>query len=199
MSHFNHSFIDYRYANATAASRSVPNIVHFVWIPAEKNKTWQLEFHQYVSLLSVHKLLKPDWIYLHTESSPSGRYWDVIKTFPELKLRRLNSTKYIGLNKQKPQFDNQVSDWERVRILKEEGGIYLDTDVIVLRPFDELRNYAMTLGEEMKGVICNAVIIAKPGAPFLDTWLESFEKDFRPSQRVYNAVLVSFHNNIHVY
>ena len=122
-----------------------------------------------------------------------------MKTFPELKLRRLNSTKYIGLNKQKPQFDNQVSDRERVRILKEEGGIYLDTDVIVLRPFDELRNYAMTLGEEMKGVICNAVIIAKPGAPFLADWLESFENDFRPSQRVYNAVLVSFHNNIHVY
>lgn len=41
-----------------------------------------------------------------------------------------------------------LSDWVRLKIIYEEGGIYFDTDVEVLRPFDALVEYGAFLGFE---------------------------------------------------
>ena len=38
----------------------------------------------------------------------------------------------------------------RLQIKLEVGGIYMDTDAIVLKPVDELRNYKMVLAEEQQ-------------------------------------------------
>ena len=53
----------------------VPNNVHYVWYSDTKK---EFRFQQYLSVLSVHKFQKPDNIYFHTNSPPSGKYWDEI-------------------------------------------------------------------------------------------------------------------------
>ena len=46
-----------------------------------------------------------------------------------------------------------VSDVARLFALDQMGGIYLDTDVEVLRPFDPLLNRGVVLGFELDGYV----------------------------------------------
>ena len=54
------------------------------------------------------------------------------------------------------------------------GGIYLDTDVLILKSFDPLRKYNLVLGRATKTTIANGIMIARKGALFLRLWLENY-------------------------
>lgn len=47
-----------------------------------------------------------------------------------------------------------VSDWARLKILYENGGIYLDTDVKLLKPLDELLENQCYIGVQQAGHLC---------------------------------------------
>jgi hypothetical protein len=70
------------------------------------------------------------------------------------------------------------ADVLRLERLIEMGGIYLDPDVFVHRNFDDLLNHQTVLGiQETGGKIvglCNAVILAQSGAPFLRRWYATY-------------------------
>ena len=48
-----------------------------------------------------------------------------------------------------------VSDYARLKIIYEEGGVYLDTDVELLKPLDELLENECYIGIEQNGNRCN--------------------------------------------
>ncbi len=75
----------------------------------------------------------------------------------------------------------KMSDYLRIRYLLEEGGIYLDADVEVLpgRTFDRFLCYRMFAGRESRGWASTHLIGAEPGYPFLKSWLEKVEREFR--------------------
>lgn len=54
-----------------------------------------------------------------------------------------------------------------VLVSAEYGGIYLDTDVLVLKSFDPLRNYSTVMGRETDDKLNNGIIVARRGATFL--------------------------------
>ena len=60
----------------------------------------------------------------------------------------------------------------------DEGGIYLDSDVMVLGPIDELRKYPISMGTETdKGdKFCNAFILAAPKTTFMCLWLYAYRE-----------------------
>jgi mannosyltransferase OCH1-like enzyme len=77
--------------------------------------------------------------------------------------------------------------------LHQYGGVYLDIDTVIVKPFDSasLYQYDTVLGMEAKMLeyrngrasddemspkgLCNAVIVARPGAVFLERWIEAYE------------------------
>ena len=99
--------------------------------------------------------------------------------------------------------ENRRIDHDRLR---QYGGVYLDVDTYVLRPFAPLSlySYDTVLGMEAripnflrgpqsdnemdpKG-LCNAVIMSRPGSVFLERWLESYET-FDPSHWTEHSVV----------
>lgn len=94
--------------------------------------------------------------------------------------------------------------------LLEYGGIYLDIDTFIVRPFAPygLMRQDVVLGMEAhplnpalmsygpgsddgmhpKG-LCNGVIIARPGAEFLRRWMTTYEEAFDSSYWEYNSVV----------
>ena len=50
-----------------------------------------------------------------------------------------------------------ISDYARLKIILENGGIYLDTDVEVLKPFDELLSCKCFLGVQTDGLIATGL------------------------------------------
>ncbi len=73
-----------------------------------------------------------------------------------------------------------ASSEELLSVLHEQGGIYLDMDVLCLRSFEPLRRHEIVLGEEGKDRgygLCNAVILAAPGSWFVRKWLAGYDPD----------------------
>ena len=119
-------------------------------------------------------------VYYHHE--PRGKYWDAIKGDVEL----------VRVDLPTEVFGNPVehfahkADILRLRILLEQGGIYLDLDTICQRPFEPLLDGRVVMGREERVLedgsrttvgLCNAAIIAPPNAEFLRLWYEAY-RDF---------------------
>ncbi len=69
-----------------------------------------------------------------------------------------------------------VSDYVRLHSIFQYGGIYLDTDVEVLRPFDDLLKNDVVLGFEQKNFIATSTLLAKKGSIFIKDFMDSYEK-----------------------
>ena len=68
-----------------------------------------------------------------------------------------------------------VSDYVRVQKLLKYGGIYFDTDVEVVRPFEQyLKGHSMVMGFEGEKTLSTAFIACCKGHPFM----EEFEKTY---------------------
>jgi hypothetical protein len=65
----------------------------------------------------------------------------------------------------------------------------MDHDVLVLKSFDPLRNYSLTLGRESKDALANGIIIGRPGSLFLRLWITTY-RTYNPKQWGEHSVLM---------
>jgi glycosyltransferase len=68
-----------------------------------------------------------------------------------------------------------VSDYVRLYVLYHEGGIYLDTDIEVLKPFDALLDQRAFTGFESMGTIASWIFGTEKGNPIFKTFLDYYE------------------------
>lgn len=165
-------------AAATAARKHViPNIVHYVWLLNDPSEL-RMPFKLFVSAYSAHLFWKPDRIYIHTDAS-RGVLADAVLT-GDVWTRRI-----LALPGVTPNFvraptvtDKGVeivrvehkADFLRMAVLRDFGGVYLDTDVVPLRDIAPLRNSgfanvlggAVALSMKRAGYINNGVMMAVP-------------------------------------
>ncbi|XP_049814963.1 uncharacterized protein LOC126262395 [Schistocerca nitens] len=162
----------------------VPNIVHYIIFG--KNS---LDFISYLSILSVLKVQKPEQLIIHSDSPDfGGNYWLAIKSAP------FNDTSiHVSLLEQPTHvFGQRLSsvyhsaDVARIQILMQHGGIYLDTDMLVLRSLDRYRNSEMVVAWPYGEYIGNQILIASKNAKFLSMWLNSY-RSYHPREWYYNA------------
>ena len=59
-------------------------------------------------------------------------------------------------------------------MIADYGGIYLDYDTIVVKPFDTLRKYDFTIGREAPLSLNNGIMLGRQGTPFAQIWLETY-------------------------
>ncbi|KPG71255.1 MULTISPECIES: glycosyltransferase family 32 protein [unclassified Enterococcus] len=68
-----------------------------------------------------------------------------------------------------------VSDVVRLYALVTEGGIYMDTDIEVVKPLDELLQLDAFMGFEIETKISTGIIGAAPHQSFMEEWLEDYD------------------------
>jgi len=164
-----------------ATVTKIPRILHYIFgmAPDFGGKPWGLVHH--ACLASAIDRIKPDEVFFHYAHEPSGPWWALSR--PLVTLRPMTAPTEI--------YGNELlhvahrAGVTRLRILQEYGGIYLDADVLVHRAFDDLLDFPVVMGIEGKDQIqglADAVILAKRGAPFIRTWLESY-RSFRSKGR----------------
>ncbi|XP_066281009.1 uncharacterized protein [Branchiostoma lanceolatum] len=146
----------------------VPNVVHYVWLTCH-----DFRFHHLLSVLSAHRYIKPDHIYIHSDCAPSGHNWEVAKE----KIGEI--LEVVPAEQPEEIFGNPIhniphrSDITRMDVLLKQGGIYLDWDVFAFKSFDPLRRYDYVMGNEIAG-LNNGVILSKPNAEFLRIWYDNY-------------------------
>lgn len=85
----------------------------------------------------------------------------------------LNEAPYIrdAYNAKRYSF---VSDYVRMKVMEEFGGIYLDVDMEVRKPLDPFLSYPLCLGTDDEGVI-ETVMMAEPHHPVIKQAFESYK------------------------
>lgn len=78
-----------------------------------------------------------------------------------------------------------VADYARCAALYSHGGIYLDTDVEVLRAFTPLLDQQMFLGYEAPSLVGTAVIGARAGHPLLKRIMDRLDREARSGRISY--------------
>eukprot|EP01083_Nonionella_stella_P081973 226123_1 len=172
-----------RAANASL----VPNVAH--WIV----RGGELRFWEYLSLKSIRKFANPEILFVHADRPESmrGRWWDAAVANLSVTLRPV-PIQVDNIAGKKVQFSAHKSDFLRFLVLLYYGGLYIDSDVWLLKSLEPLRHYPMTLGREDDGyALPNAAILAHPQSRFLRRWFHRYVTDYRPGAWQYNSVQVS--------
>jgi len=150
---------------------SIPNEYHVIFLGSGSQAASKpFSLIHYLAIASCQHVNGSDLINFYYDRQPSGLWFERAK--PYLRLVHVDPPDHI--------FGNPLShpahkaDVLRLQILLEKGGIYLDTDVISVRPFADLRDFDVVLGREYGVGLCNAVILAKAEAVFLEEWLSSY-------------------------
>ncbi|KNX49801.2 hypothetical protein CNBG_9579 [Cryptococcus deuterogattii R265] len=125
----------------------VPDAVHYVYglkpVP-EGQRGEELPYYAYLAMRSALINLSPKVIYFHYEHLPTGPWWDLIR--PHLTLIKTQVPESI-YGRPLKHFAHKA-DVLRLLAMKYSGGIYLDIDIYVTKPFDDLLYYPTTLGME---------------------------------------------------
>lgn len=156
----------------------IPNVVHFIFGLKEDFGGKPFSFIHYLAIKSAHERLKPDAIKFYYKYEPQGPWWDASKEY--LTLVKVEPPREI-FGHPLLHYAHQA-DVLRLEILMKQGGIYLDVDVLCLNSFGPLLKYQCVMGMEENLGLCNAVILAAPGAPFIRAWYDSY-RTFRSKGR----------------
>ncbi|KAK8864262.1 hypothetical protein IAR55_001508 [Kwoniella newhampshirensis] len=182
----------------------IPNIVHYVYGLASEPQP-DFPYFAYLAMRSAMTVLRPDRVLFHCIHEPKGYWWDRVKAWEgwdddetgmkkgSLEVVKARDVQWIGSDRRPVRHFAHKADIIRLEVLLEYGGIYLDIDTFILRPFADhsLLLHDTVLGMEARGLsfihglasddemepkgLCNAVIIARKDAEFLQRWLASYE------------------------
>lgn len=157
----------------------IPNVVHFVWGPSGAAT---FPFILYLAIRAALISLKPKEVRVHYSIIDTASPW-YLALKDNITLEYHEPASYL-----EPFADAGSYLWDiahmadvlRLKVLEEQGGIYLDQDCFVLRPMDHLLagNRDVLMGYEggNRGGLTNAVILAKKGAPFITRWLGHYHQ-----------------------
>lgn len=138
----------------------IPKIIHYCWL---SDDPFPPKIQKCVNSWKTHLVDYEFWL------------WD-------LKRFDINSSKWVeeAFNAKKYAF---ASDYIRCFALYHHGGIYLDCDVEVIKPFDDLLNLPYFFGYESAGYIEAATMGSKKENPLFSRVLEYYEgKNFIDSK-----------------
>jgi hypothetical protein len=159
----------------------IPKVIHFIYPWTEKTRPWSL-----VNTLSVRSAIKhyPDHEIIVWTNSPTR-----VPLLGVTVRKCALPTQVGGVDIEWPQY---VSDVMRLQILLDWGGIYMDTDIISLKPFTPLNEKILTISWEDKTMesICNAFMIAPPGNLFVKTWLDHMPEAITNPTWAYGGVVL---------
>lgn len=166
----------------------IPKIIHIIYF-----KVRDLEEYNYRCIASMAHHMPNYKIIIHNDIEPIGnQWWDKIKTIKSVELHHMNRPSHFdGFALHHVQYQADVT---RLEVLYEQGGIYLDLDILVLKNFEKLFesnrdfyiSYEGPLGEDGKGGLINSFLASKPKNEFIKHWLEGFKSGLRMENWAYH-------------
>lgn len=155
-------------------------------------------FSHYLAVRSAWEVLRPAAMVMHYCHQPTGEWWE--RARPMLQLHRVRAIEGIyGFPAKHPA---HRADIVRLAALISMGGVYLDTDVLVLKSFDVLGNPDFAAAWEFTGDgrlvgLSNAVLLAAKQSRFARLCLEGHDpkrslwSGFRANGRDHNYIEMS--------
>ncbi|XP_076448647.1 uncharacterized protein LOC143285275 [Babylonia areolata] len=159
----------------------IPNLSHHVIFGGH-----EISNYTFLAILSSVRFLQPCMVMIHADVLPVGSFWDtLVRLIPHLiHVQRSAPSVIFG---HPVKVIQHSSDIARIEAVKKFGGVYQDTDYILLNPVEDLRNYSVVMGKTIPNVnYCNCIFMGKPAAEFLNVWYDSY--------RTFNDSVWAFHS-----
>lgn len=176
----NLQFIKNYFSSNKSMGLKVPNIVHYVWFSCHEYR-----ISDYLCMLSSLRFQNPEFILLHGDCEPDGKYWELFKQAAGNKLKLIKKTPPDKIFGNKITALEHKSDVARMQVLLQVGGMYFDTDTMVLKSLDDLRRDSdIVLGKATPISLANGGILASKDSWFLKKWFleyQSFKATDGPS------------------
>ena len=137
--------------DTTRISRTlpIPSIVHFVLTDRD---TRFFDWPCYVAIRSAWEKLQPEELIVHIldgiEPATAADWWQAAKQFVTAVVPFARADVPLSLNGVKITHPAFIADFRRIQILHDWGGIYMDTDALSLRNFEDLRHWKAVLGRQ---------------------------------------------------
>ncbi|KAL4235989.1 hypothetical protein ACF0H5_004377 [Mactra antiquata] len=160
----------------------VPNVVHYVWY-----KRGELSFVPFLSLLGVIRFVKPCVIVFHG-AAPYGKYWDAF-TYLWPRVILLKREAPVMISNKYLRHREHASDFMRIEALIKYGGIYMDTDTVLVKSVDKLRNYSCVMSEQSSGLMGSAFVMSEKNGTFVNKWMDGYRYNYIPEKYAYNAMV----------
>lgn len=153
--------------------RVIPKIIHFCWFGGGPKPA---DIQQYIA---GWKELLPDYSFMEWNETKFD-----IASAPAYVQEAYAAKKYAF-----------VSDYVRIEALFQYGGIYLDSDIEIVKPFDEvLEDREMVVGFESKRSIETAFIACAPGHELMKTFLEEYKsRHFAMEDGNFDMTVINVH------
>ena len=168
----------------------LPNEIHFIWLTKPHSRPFNLI--NMIAVMAAADVQKPDRLFMHCNQKPeNNRHWDQAAEHFEIRWCE-PPTEIEGIPLGPIQYQSDVL---RLQIVQEEGGIYLDTDSLLLRPLAPFMGRPMTLAQESPNSIAMTPIIAHPDAAFIDLWMKGIPSALMKGVWAAHAVNLPFELN----
>jgi glycosyltransferase involved in cell wall biosynthesis len=174
--------------------KKIPNVVHMIWFTGPKSR--EFSYVNYLTVKAASEVQKPDAIFMYYNvDHPNNPHWQEIKELVTMVYME-PPTHLDGISLEDwPQYQ---ADVVRLQKLYEYGGIYLDTDSVMLKPFGDLMNEDVVLSGAVTGLTPKAkdgddffsagVMLAQAKSPFINLWLERMASGLSKNVWAWHAV-----------
>ena len=170
---------------------AIPKKIYFIFGMKKDFGNKPFCYSNYLNILSAHQV-NPDYdIEVIYKYEPDNKYFKDLDAFcKKVKIDNIP----IELNGQPVNCVEHISGYVRINKLYEEGGVYLDSDVICVKPFDDLLDKQCILGTEWQSPkaekscgVSDAIILAEKNSLFLRRWIEDYNVAYKNEWYAYNA------------
>ena len=154
---------------------TIPNILHMNIGMDELPK--EFCFAHYLAVISAKVINNPDKLFVYYIVEPFGKWWDKLQPFiiaTKVDNPTVWGTKQITKSGHK-------SDYIKMMMLKEHGGVYIDINTLTVQPYTSLLEYDVALAREDEHRLSNSFIVADPNSVFFKSWLLNYESIFNPN------------------
>ncbi|XP_055865652.1 uncharacterized protein LOC129922731 [Biomphalaria glabrata] len=167
------------------STTKVPKIVYFLTFG-------DYEFHlrHYVAIVAAQRHVDPLALYIIGDQEPLGIYWSlVLRDVPGVRFVYRETPRQISGHR--IRFVQHKSDLVRLQTLYFNGGIYLDTDMVILRNIDQLLDNELTAGMIDANVhMGNGFIMSQKGNNFIKEWYQLYKTEYKQNSWGYNSMKV---------
>lgn len=182
---------------APSPARIIPPYLHLVHGLSDNPSFTMID---YICFTAALKTLNPEFIFLHYRHDLTGWWWETwlaeVDATKGTELRMLRERDVTSVWGRKVTRTAHKADVIRLEALRYYGGVYIDADVLIVRDLAPLYNVSDTVmaleasrDPRRPEGLCNAVILAKPYAPFIVRWQGAY-RTFQSARWNYHSVVL---------
>lgn len=153
---------------------TIPKKAHFIYF---KGRPFKLLY--YLTIKTFHHFNPNYEILLHYDNIDENIWFNKIKHFCTL----VKTSPHIYVNNQLVGTKQHQADYTRLKALHEHGGVYLDLDIISIKPLADIEQELLNSGKdtliglerENHDNFCNAVIMTTPQSEFIRQWIHEYD------------------------